>query len=185
MIIPLVFVVATASAAIGQNTVIYKDAKAPIDSRVADLLNRMTVEEKVAQLEGASSLPAFIPAPGIFENGAVVPARAKAVLGAGMGTYAFVGDFAGDTKTATETAHRRNLVQHWVIENTRLGIPVLFHGEALHGGVFRGATTFPEVVGLGSTWDPALIQRMFGVVAQESRAIGNQMVLAPGTRPQP
>ncbi len=160
-------------------TSVYKNPEAPVERRIADLLQRMTVEEKVAQLEGAASLPSFVPVPGILEGDGINAERAKAALGSGIGTYAFVGDFAGDSSSAQQTSHRRNLIQHWVIANTRLGIPVLFHGEALHGGVFRGATTFPEVVGLGSTWDPALIQRMFGVVAQESRAIGNALVLAP------
>ena len=167
------------AAAQAQSPMTYKDAHATVQSRVADLLQRMTVEEKVAQLEGANSLPAFLKIPGILEGNAVNPDRARAILGKGIGTYAFVGDFAGEGADPQETAHHRNLIQRWVLDNTRLGIPVLFHGEALHGGVFRGATTFPEAVGLGSTWDPALIQQMFGVVGQESRAIGNVMVLAP------
>ncbi len=157
----------------------YKDATAPVDARIADLLHRMTVEEKVAQLEGASSLPSFVPVPGILQNSAINPTLAKQILGQGIGTYAMIGDFAGDAGTPQESARRRNLLQKWVLENTRLGIPILFHGEALHGAVLGGATTFPEVVGLGSTWDPALIHEMFTVVAQESRAVGNAMVLAP------
>jgi beta-glucosidase len=168
-----------AGLADAQTNLPYRNPAAPLESRIADLIQRMTIEEKVAQLEGADSLPTFVKAPGVLEDGKINPERAKAVLGSGIGTYAFVGDFAGEAGTPQESARRRNLVQHWVMENTRLGIPVLFHGEALHGAVLRGATTFPEVVGLGSTWDPQLIHEMFGVVAQESRAVGNAMVLAP------
>jgi beta-glucosidase len=168
-----------ASLAAAQSTPTYKNPDASVDSRIADLLQRMTIEEKVAQLEGDDSLPSFVPVPGVFDGANINPQIAKAHLGNGIGTYAFVGDFAGEAGTPQEAARKRNLLQQWVLENTRLGIPVLFHGEALHGGVFRGATTFPEVVGLGSTWDPDLIHTMFDVVARESRAIGNVMVLAP------
>jgi beta-glucosidase len=55
----------------------------------------------------------------------------------------------------------------------------MFHGEALHGAVVPGATSFPEAVALGSTWDPGLLQTMFTAVARETRAAGNVMVLAP------
>jgi beta-glucosidase len=78
-----------------------------------------------------------------------------------------------------EGAENRNLLQAWVMKNTRLGIPVLFHGEALHGAATRDATSFPQAVGLGSTWDPELLTEMFSVVAEEVRASGNALVLAP------
>lgn len=55
----------------------------------------------------------------------------------------------------------------------------MFHGEALHGATVKGATSFPEAVGLGSTWDPALLEQMFSAVAREERALGNTLVLAP------
>jgi len=164
---------------VAQSTPTYKNANAPTESRIADLLQRMTLEEMVAQLEGYMSLPSFVPVPGVFQGASINVPIAKEHLGNGIGTYAFIGDFAGEASSPQDSTRKRNLLQKWVIENTRLGIPVLFHGEALHGSVFHGATTFPEVVGLGSTWDPQLIHQMFGVVAQESRAIGNAMVLAP------
>ena len=66
-----------------------------------------------------------------------------------------------------------------LLKNTRLGIPVMFHGEALHGAMVKGATSFPEAIGLGSTWDPALLEQMFSTVALEERALGNTLVLAP------
>ena len=60
-----------------------------------------------------------------------------------------------------------------------LAIPIMFHGEALHGALVKGATSFPEAVGLGSTWDPPLLEEMFSIVALEERALGNTLVLAP------
>jgi beta-glucosidase len=65
------------------------------------------------------------------------------------------------------------------VEKTRLGIPLLMHEEALHGYVARGATSFPQSIGLASTWDPALVERIFSVAAREMRAAGTNLALAP------
>jgi len=163
--------------------VVYKDPKAAIPDRVRDLLNRMTVEEKVAQLESGWTLPAFgafkLPSP--VDGDHINEAMAKKMAGNGLGTYAFLDEFTGTGAPSSPriAAQHRNLLQSWVLKNTRLGIPVMFHGEALHGAVTSGATSFPEAVGLGSTWDPDLLQKMFTAVALESRAAGNTLVLAP------
>ena len=109
-------------------------------------------------------------------------AQAKKLAGSGLGTYAFLDEFtsAGDAKDPRRgCAEAEILLQAWVLKNTRLGIPIMFHGEALHGAVRPGATSFPEAVGLGSTWDPDLLQKVFTVAGRESRAAGNTMVLAP------
>jgi len=162
---------------------IYKDAKAPVANRVNDLLNKMTVEEKVAQLEGNWILPAFpgmkMPTP--FEGDHVNESIARKMAANGLGTFSFLDEFTGTTGSMDPRigAHKRNMLQAWVLKNTRLGVPILFHGEALHGAVVPGATTFPAAVALGSTWDPELLQQMFSSVALESRAAGNVMVLAP------
>src|SRR5215471_5204480 len=162
---------------------IYKDPKASTQDRVRDLLSRMTVEEKVAQLESSWTLPPFgtfqIPSP--FEGDHVNEAMVKRIAGNGLGTYAFLDEFlgTGGPHNPRLSAQHRNLLQSWVMKNTRLGIPIMFHGEALHGAVTTGATSFPAAVGLGSTWDPELLQKMFSTVALEVRASGNALVLAP------
>jgi len=162
---------------------IYKDPNAAIPDRVRDLLSRMTVEEKVAQLESSWTLPAFgsFKIPSVIDGDHVNEAIAKKIAGNGLGTYAFLDEFTGmgDSLSPRSGAQHRNLFQSWVIKNTRLGIPILFHGEALHGSVTPGATAFPEAVGLGSTWDPELLEKMFTTVGLESRAAGNALVLAP------
>jgi len=163
--------------------VIYKDPKAAIPDRVRDLLGRMTVEEKVAQLESGWTLPGFgtfkLPSP--VEGGQINEAMAKKIAGNGLGTYAFLDEFTGTAGPGgpRAAAQHRNVLQSWVLKNTRLGIPIIFHGEALHGAVTSGATSFPEAVGLGSTWDPELLRTMFTTVARETRAAGNALVLAP------
>jgi beta-glucosidase len=162
---------------------IYKDPNAAISDRVRDLLSRMSVEEKVAQLESGWNLPGFgsFKLPTIFEQDHLNDAMVKKMAGHGLGTYAFLDEFLGMGGPANPRlgVQRRSLLQSWVIKNTRLGIPILFHGEALHGAVTPGATSFPEAVGLGSTWDPELLEKMFSTLALEARASGNALVLAP------
>jgi beta-glucosidase len=159
----------------------YRDPKAPVAERVKDLLGRMTIEEKVAQLECEINKPSIagMHVEASIENDHLNEALVKKIFANGLGTYAFLDEFTGLSGDAQAGAEHRNLLQAWVLKNTRLGIPVLFHGEALHGAVVKGATSFPEPVGLGSTWDPALLEQMFSTVALEERALGNSLVLAP------
>jgi beta-glucosidase-like glycosyl hydrolase len=182
-VLSLILVLGSAAWSQESGKAIYKDPNAEIPDRVRDLLSRMTVEEKVAQLESGLTLPAFgsIKIPSAIEQDHINEALVKKIAGNGLGTYAFLDEFLGmgDQLNARLGAQHRNLLQSWVIKNTRLGIPVLFHGEALHGSVTPGATSFPEAVGLGSTWDPELLQKMFSTVGLESRAAGNALVLAP------
>jgi beta-glucosidase len=159
----------------------YQNEKAPIPERVQDLLKRMTLEEKVAQLQSGVNMPSFGPqASSLFSKDQLNEAMVKQTLGKGLGTYAFLDEFMSmNPGGPREGAERRNLLQAWVMKNTRLGIPIMFHGEALHGSVVKGATSFPQAVALGSTWDPDLLKEMFTTVAQEARAVGNVLVLAP------
>ena len=161
---------------------VYKDADAAIPDRVHDLLVRMTLEEKVAQLESQWVLSVLGPTKmsSIFEGDRVNDAKVRKFAANGLGTYSFSDEFNGASPADSRFgAKRRNLLQAWIMKNTRLGIPILFHGEALHGAVVPGATNFPAAVGLGSTWDPELIETTFSTVALESRAAGNALVLAP------
>ena len=162
---------------------VYKDPHATISARVHDLLSRMTVEEKVAQLESGWTMPSIggFSFPSVFDKGQINEAMAKKIAANGLGTYAFLDEFTGtgDSASPRVGAQHRNLLQAWVLKNTRLGIPIMFHGEALHGAVRPGATIFPEAVGLGATWDPDLLEKVFSIAGRESRAAGNAMVLAP------
>src|SRR5690606_9780720 len=78
-----------------------------------------------------------------------------------------------------ETVELVNAIQRHALNDTRLGIPVLFHEEGLHGYAARGATHFPQSIALASSWDPELLERVFTVVAREIRARGAHLVLAP------
>jgi beta-glucosidase len=161
-------------------TPLYRQPDAPIEVRVADLLARMTLEEKVAQLQGVWNRKREIQnARGEFD-----PSKAQALLGSGIGEVARPSEIAGapadrNGRSAREQAVFVNAVQRWLIENTRLGIPAMFHEEALHGLTAPGGTHFPVPMGLASTWDPALVEQVMSVAALEGRARGTQHVLSP------
>jgi beta-glucosidase len=164
----------------GQDRLTYRDASRPVNERVADLLGRMTLDEKIAQLQGIWNQTSRIQnADGTFNAGG-----AKAVLGNGIGQVSRPSEIARTPtgprlRTPRQQAEFTNAIQKWVVENTRLGIPVLFHEEALHGLAALQGTHFPVPMGLGSSWDPALVERVMTVAAREARSRGAQLVLSP------
>ena len=159
----------------------YRDPARPVDERAADLLARMTLEEKVAQLQALWKRNAKMEGP----DGAFNAAGARELLGNGIGEIARPSEIAtpiaGKASTRAPRQHAAfvNAVQHWLIDNTRLGIPAMFHEEALHGLVAPNGTQFPVPIGLASTWDPALIERVMSIAAVETRARGVHHVLSP------
>ncbi|NIJ67555.1 beta-glucosidase [Sphingomonas leidyi] len=167
---------------------LYKEAGQPIDARVEDLLGRMTLEEKVAQLvaiwlkKDAIQTPAgdFDPAKAsaAFPNGLGMISRPSDRKGVAAGTANAGADVAAN-RGPVETATYINAAQKWSMERTRLGIPMIMHEEALHGLVAPGATSFPQSIALASTWNPGLLEKIFSVAAAEARARGANLVLAP------
>jgi len=179
---------ATADSAEAQ-TPIYKDPRQPVEKRVDDLLARMTLDEKVAQLETVWEQKAKLQT----ANGDFSSELASKNFPNGIGGIARPSDYRGVTQSngaagaagetvnrdARQTAEFVNAAQHWAVEHTRLGIPILMHEESLHGYVARGATSFPQAIALASTWDPDLVTKVFSVAAREARARGATLVLAP------
>jgi beta-glucosidase len=164
--------------ALAQNALPYRDPKIPVEGRVADLLSRMTLEEKIAQLEGAWENKQFFPdlqAMFVDEKGAFLPERAAVLIKNGLGEISRPSEHR-DPRTMVDFT---NTVQKWMRENTRLGIPVLFHDECLHGHVAPKGTSYPQAIALASTWDPALLHEIFTATAAEARARGVQQCLAP------
>jgi beta-glucosidase len=172
----LLFALSVAAVCFAQNSspAVYLDATQPIDARVHDLIKRMTLEEKVAQLQSYHTVdPHAFDDQGNFVGGTDAAALAK---GAGS-VWAGGGDrFQTDPRKAVL---RINSLQKFMREKTRLGIPVFVFAEALHGYMAAGATSFPQAVALGSTWDPALVERVFTVAGQEASARGVRQVLSP------
>lgn len=157
----------------------YKNPQLLIDERVKDLLARMIPEEKAAQMmclwmekpNDNSRVPkAQMPMGGEFS-----PELAKQKMPFGMGQFGRQREY----RDARRSAEYANAVQKWLIENTRLGIPTVFHDEILHGLMGEGATVFPVPLALASSWDTDLITRVFTVAARQTRIRGTQHVLGP------
>lgn len=165
----------------------YKDAALPVEKRVDDLLGRMTLDEKIAQMQCTwQAKTEMQDAKGEFSA-----AKAQKAYPHGLGMIARPSDRqmgqaagAGDTggvknRNALETAVYVNAIQKWAVEQTRLGIPLFMHEEALHGYVARDATCFPQSIGIASSFDPELTTKIFSVAAREMRARGANLALAP------
>lgn len=136
------------------NAQVYKNPKVPVQQRVADLLKRMTLEEKVGQMS-MSSL-------GEAKN-------SKIGYGVLESPFTNVKDIALQSIAAKKYAR----------EQTRLGIPPIQIGECLHGQLAAGATTFPQAIAQGSTWNPALIEQMGSAIAYEASTSGIDEALSP------
>lgn len=157
----------------------YKDPKLSIDQRVKDLLSRMTVEEKVAQMiclwqEKPSEKPVN-PKPFEPPTGKFSPELAKRSMHNGIGQLARQRELF-DPRGSAEYA---NATQKWLKDNTRLGIPAVFHDEILHGNMSSGSTVFPVPLSLSSSWDTDLITKVFTVAARQTRIRGTHHVLGP------
>ena len=171
----------TATTLHAQQRALYRDPAAPIEQRVEDLLARMTQDEKIAQLTAI-----WTQKNQLFErDGRFDPAAARRLYPNGIGQFARPGDLQGPGnpfktpyRDVRQTIELVNAIQRFA-RGTRLGIPVLFHEEGLHGYAARGATHFPQAIALASSWDPALLERVFTVAGREIRARGVQLVLAP------
>ena len=170
-LVTVALVAGTASAQVRQDRAPYLDPSLPIERRVDDLLGRMTLEEKVGQMlclwQGKRAIT--------DRDGRFDPARAPKWFRIGVGRIERPGEGHG----ARAEAEFTNAIQRWVKDSTRLGIPVLFHEEALHGLEAEQATSFPQAIALASTWNPELVERVFAAAAAEARARGVHQVLAP------
>ena len=160
----------------------YTNPKLSVDQRVEDLLARMTLEEKLAQIESVWENKGFVREKQPFvvdAKGVFLPDAAKITLRNGIGQVSRPSENPGGSGGPREMAELTNAIQKWVKENTRLGIPVMFHEECLHGHAAPKGTAFPAAIGLASTWDEGLIHDVFTSVASEVRARGAQECLAP------
>jgi len=165
----------------------YLDPELPITERVQDLLSKMTLEEKVAQMVAVWGRKAEI------MNGLEFsPELATENYGDGIGQVSRpsdkrggpgIGVAAGGTaarwRTPEKTVEFINAVQKWAVEETRLGIPVLFHEESLHGYMATDATMFPQAIALSGTFDTGLMRDVSSLIAREVRARGIPFVLSP------
>lgn len=171
------------SQACAQNRLPYKDAKLSTEERVADLMSRMTVKEKIGQLR-------CILAWNCWEKKGkeIVPSEsfkkeiAEGQIGMLWGTYRadpWTQKSLENGLTPELAAKAGNALQRYVAENTRLGIPLFLAEEAPHGHMAIGTTVFPTGLGMAATWNPSLIEQVGRVIAKEIRLQGGHISYGP------
>jgi beta-glucosidase len=157
----------------------YQNSKLPAAKRAKDLLSRMTLEEKAAQMMCVwqKKVDTLLDADGHFD---LKKAKRAYRDGRGIGQVGRPSD-AGPApgQKARGMAELTNAIQKFFLENTRLGIPVIFHEECLHGHAAPDGTHFPQPIALAGTFDPALVESLFTMTALEARLRGTHQALTP------
>jgi beta-xylosidase len=148
----------------------YRDPTRSLDARLDDLLARMTLDEKLAQIGCVWSSR-------LLADGAFSRDAATTQLAHGIGHVTRIGGATvlGPRESATFT----NAIQRFLVEETRLGIPAIVHEESCAGYTARGATCFPQAIGLAATFAPALVESMAQVIREQMLAVGGRHTLAP------
>ncbi|HRQ40350.1 MAG TPA: glycoside hydrolase family 3 N-terminal domain-containing protein [Chloroflexota bacterium] len=153
-----------------ENDALYRDASQPTAVRARDLLARMTLEEKVAQLGSAWVYQ-------LLKDGQFDVPKADGLLAEGIGQITRVA--GASSLNPADGAKAANAIQRYLLEKTRLGIPALVHEECCSGYMARDATCFPQIIGVAGTWAPELVEAMADVVRQQMRAAGAHQGLSP------
>ena len=152
-------------------TVPYRDPSLSIETRMADLLERMTLDEKLAQLGSAWSFQLIDPAVRLD------PDQADRLLRHGLGHVTRVA--GASNLDAADVARAGNEIQRYLLEETRLGIPALLHEETLHGLLARDAPSFQQSIGAAAAFDPELVRAMAETLRRRMLATGGRIALAP------
>jgi len=155
----------------------YRDPTLSPEKRVQDLLSRMSLEEKAAQMLciWQKKPQTLVDADGNFDLG---KAQKSFKDRNGLGQVGRPSD-AGKGLNARQMAETTNAIQKFFIENTRLGIPVIFHEECLHGHAAVDGTSFPQPIALAATFNTALVESLFTMTALEARSRGAHQALTP------
>jgi beta-glucosidase len=145
----------------------YKNPKLSVEDRVSDLLSRMTLEEKVAQISGGGEA-----SEGLIDTTGKLPYKNAEEV--------FKVLYDVDNKIGPrQRALIHDALQRYQLQKSRLGIPDIFFGEGLHGYMAYGSTSFPQALGLASTWDPVLVKQVFTAVGEEMGASGEGQAFSP------
>jgi beta-glucosidase len=161
---------------------VYEDPKQPVEKRITDLLSQMTLEEKTCQqatLYGykrvlKEEMPSASWKNEVWKDGI-------ANIDEELNNLTSHTDDAPTQYSYPYSKHAQaiNTVQKWFIEETRLGIPVDFTNEGIHGLTHDRATPLPAPIGIGSTWNKALVYKAGQIVGREAKALGYTNVYAP------
>lgn len=148
----------------------YRDPARSIDERLDDLVGRLTLPEKLAQIGCVWSSQ-------LLANGAFSRAAAAERIALGIGHVTRIG--GATVLDPRASAEFTNAIQRFLIEETRLGIPAIVHEESCAGYTAKGATCFPQAIGLAATFEPALVEAMARVIREQLLAVGARHTLAP------
>lgn len=141
-----------------------------VSKRISDLLSQMTLDEKLAQLTSYW----------VYElqtNGELDSQKVENKLKIGIGQITRLG--GASTLTPDAAARTANAIQRFLIEYSRLGIPAIIHEECCSGAMILGGTMYPQMIGVASTFQPELAEKMTDVIRKQLRAIGAHQGLAP------
>ena len=148
----------------------YRDPSLPVDERVEMLLEMMTLEEKVAQLGSAWVFE-------LTQDGQFSREKAGALLRQGLGHVTRIS--GASNMSPRDAALLANEIQHYLLEETRLGIPAIVHEEICSGLMAKDAIVYPQAIGVAATWDPDLAREMADVIRRQMRAMGTHHGLSP------
>lgn len=151
----------------------YKDRTVPIEDRVSDLLSRMTLREKVRQMDmyvGSSFVKLRDGTSVVTDDAEILWDKVAEAIGS---------EGIGCIHDLYATAKINNEIQRYAIEKTRLGIPILFSEEGLHGLCRPGCTIFPQSIALASTWRPEIVEEVGRAIARETRSFNIHEIFGP------
>ncbi|MGX5689122.1 glycoside hydrolase family 3 N-terminal domain-containing protein [Arcticibacter tournemirensis] len=167
----------------GQKKPLYKDPAVPVESRIHDLIRRMTLEEKVGQISVLLGWEMYdkqgekVVASAQFKQ--ALKEQQTGMLWATLRADPWTKKTLKTGLNPVLAAKATNALQKYTVENTRLGIPLLLAEECPHGHMAIGTTVFPTSIGQSSTWNPALIERMASAIAAEARSQGAHIGYGP------
>jgi len=154
----------------------YEDPSLPVDKRIEDLLGKMNLDEKTAQMGTIYGFKR------VLKDPRPTPKWKQRIWKDGIGN---IDEHANGVKHVDENvdhvnhAKLLNDLQEWFIEETRLGIPVDFTNEGIRGVCHNHASNFPTQIGVGATWDRALVRRIGEITAIEGKALGYSNIYSP------
>lgn len=148
----------------------YLNSDLPLETRVEILLSQMTLQEKVTQLGSIGPVK-------LMKDEEISMEKLNKYLKNGVGQISRIA--GGSALEPQKAAQAANKIQEYLQENTRLGIPALIHEECLSGFMGKGGTTFPQSIGIASSWEPGLIKKITGEIRKQMKAIGSHLGLSP------
>lgn len=156
----------------------YKDKNLPVAERVENLLSLMTIDEKIAQTIAIDPKVLTLSEEerqAVLNKGELIRDDLKDRLAFGVGAV----QLPGKELEPVEGAIYRNTLQRYVLEHTRLQIPILSHEECLNGHLAKSSTMFPKPIGLASTFNTELIREVYSAIGKETRARGGHQAFTP------